>query len=69
MAREQSDVLVKIKRAVLAGRIEFSRKAVLEMDADGLTSYDIVESILNAVAIHKKIRSHHPAHPRTTEYP
>ena len=32
-----SDVLVGIKRAVLAGRYVFSEKARLEMEADGLT--------------------------------
>ena len=32
-----SDVLVRIKRAILAGRYVFSEKARLEMEADGLT--------------------------------
>ncbi len=48
------DVLVQIKRAVLAGRYAFSEKARLEMETDGLTELDIVESIANAVAIYKK---------------
>ncbi len=52
-----SDVLVRIKRAVLAGRYVFSEKARLEMEADGITELDVAESILNAVAIYKKIRS------------
>ena len=55
-----SDVLVRIKRAVLAGRFEFSRKAADEMDADNLTRLDVAESIVNAVAIYKTIRSRSP---------
>ena len=55
-----SDVLVRIKRAVLAGRFEFSGKAADEMDADDLTRLDVAESILNAVAIYKTIRSISP---------
>lgn len=52
-----SDILVRIKRAVLAGRFEFSRKASDEMDGDDLTALDVAESIMNAVAIYKSIRS------------
>lgn len=52
----------------MSGRFQFSKKAVLEMDADGLTEFDIAESILNAVAIHKKIRSRSPYRARATEY-
>ncbi|HKU74258.1 MAG TPA: hypothetical protein VJR02_10080 [Pyrinomonadaceae bacterium] len=48
------DVLIRIKRAVLAGRYVFSEKARIEMESDDLTEVDIVESILNADAIHKK---------------
>jgi hypothetical protein len=55
-----TDVLVRIKRAVLAGRYAFSEKARLEMEADGLTEMDIAESILNAVAIYKRILSRSP---------
>ncbi|MFI5340122.1 MAG: hypothetical protein ACHQ7N_09815 [Candidatus Methylomirabilales bacterium] len=46
-----SDVLVRIKRAVLAGRFAFSEKARIEMEADGLTESDVPESIINAGAI------------------
>lgn len=52
-----SDVLIRIKRAVLAGRYAFSEKARLEMECDALTELDVAESILNAVAIYKKLRS------------
>jgi hypothetical protein len=52
-----SNVLVRIKRAVLDGRYEFSEKASLELEADLLTERDAIESIINAVAIHKTLRS------------
>ena len=52
-----SDVLIRIKRAVLAGQYAFSEKARIEMESDGLTELDVAESILNAVAIYKKFRS------------
>lgn len=55
-----SDILVRIKRAVLAGRYAFSEKARIEMEADGLTELDVAESIVNAVAIYKTIRSTSP---------
>ena len=54
------DVLVRIKRAVLAGRYAFSEKARIEMELDGITELDVAESILNAVAIYKTIRSQSP---------
>ena len=50
-------VLIRIKRAVLAGQYAFSEKARIEMESDGLTELNITESILNAVAIYKKLRS------------
>jgi len=62
------DVLVRIKRAVLSGYYAFSEKARLEMEADGLTELDIAESILNAVAIYKKIRSRSPRREQAREY-
>lgn len=63
-----SDVLVRIKRAVLAGRYVFSEKARLEMERDGLTELDVAESILNAVAIYKTIRSKSPFRKQAKEY-
>jgi len=63
-----SDILVRIKRAVLAGCYAFSEKARSEMEADGLTELDIAESVLNAVAIYKKIRSHSPFRTQAKEY-
>ena len=55
-----SDLLTRIKRAVLAGRYAFSEKARIEMEEDRITEMDVVESLLNAVAIYKTIRSKSP---------
>ena len=52
-----NDILIRIKRAVLAGRYAFSEKARIEIEVDGLSELDVAESILNSVAIYKKIRS------------
>lgn len=40
LARDLMDPLVRIKRAILAGRYAFSEKARLEMEADGLTELE-----------------------------
>ena len=53
---------------MLAGNYAFSEKARLEMEADGLTELDVAESILNAVAIYKRIRSRSPYHQKEREY-
>jgi len=62
------DVLIRIKRAVLAGRYVFSEKARSEMETDDLTEVDIAESILNASVIYKKVRSMSPSRRRRREY-
>ena len=62
------DILMRIKRAVFAGRYAFSEKARLEMETDDLTELDIAESILNASAIHKRVRSTSPSRHRRREY-
>ena len=38
------------------------------MEADGLTELDVAESILNAVAIYKRLRSGSPRRVRAREY-
>jgi len=63
-----TDTLVRIKRAILAGNYAFSEKASLELEADGLTELDVVESIVNAVAIYKTIRSQSPYRQQAREY-
>ena len=62
------DVLVRIKRAVLAGRYAFSEKARIEMATDRLTESDVAESIINAVAIYKRLRSRSSLGSRRIEY-
>lgn len=62
------EVLIRIKRAVLAGRYIFSEKARTEMETDGLTELDVAESILNAVAIYKRLRSHSSLRQHPREY-
>jgi len=54
------DALVRIKRLVVAGRIEFTAKAEAERLRDGLSVEDVLESILNANAIKKILRSRSP---------
>jgi hypothetical protein len=49
------ELLLRIKRAVLAGRYVLTTKANGELDADGLLSSDIVEAIVTAVRIQKSI--------------
>ena len=63
-----SDVLIRIKRAVLAGRYAFSEKARVEMEVNNLTELDVAESILNAVAVYKRLRSHSGPKPQSREY-
>ena len=50
--------LVRIKRAVLAGRYRFSEKARLEMRADGLTELDVAESIVSRSPFRGKARAY-----------
>ncbi|HOU11642.1 MAG TPA: hypothetical protein PKZ84_00860 [Anaerolineae bacterium] len=63
-----SEILIRIKRAVLAGHYVFSEKARAEMEGDGLTELDVAESILNAVAIYKRLRSENPYRQQNREY-
>jgi len=63
-----ADILVRIKRVILAGRYAFSEKARVEMEADSLTEFDVAESIINAVAIYKRLRSRSRYRSRRTEF-
>lgn len=63
-----TDVLVRIKRAVLTGSYRFAEKALNEMDVEHISVLDVVESISNAVAIYKKIRSTSHARSSRREY-
>jgi hypothetical protein len=52
-----SDILVRIKRAVLRGRMRLTEKALFEMRVDSLSREDVAESIVSADTIYKTIRS------------
>lgn len=52
-----AEVLKRIKRCIIAGRVRFTFKAELEMLADNLSRTDVLESILNAQVITKILRS------------
>jgi hypothetical protein len=61
------DVLIRIKRLVVAQRVEFTLKAEVERLRDSLAVEDVFESILNANAIKKVLRSRSPARTRRAE--
>jgi hypothetical protein len=52
--------LVAIKRLCQAGQVVFTAKAEAEMIRDGLERQDVIEAILNASSITKRLRSHNP---------
>ena len=54
------DVVQKIKRLVLRGNVLFTLKAEEEMMIDGLDEDLVVEAIMNAPAIAKRLRSKNP---------
>ena len=54
------DILARIKRLILSGRIRFTSKAETEVAADHLTEELICEAIINAPTIFKKLRSKNP---------
>ena len=54
------DLLVRIKRAVINGRIFFTQKATEERKRDDLTEEEVREAIINAPGIFKSIRSMSP---------
>ncbi len=64
------DVLLRIKRLVLQGRVRFTDKARDEMESDELDPVEVVESILNAQTIDKTLRSRSARrrHPREKLY-
>lgn len=62
------EILRRIKKAVLAGNFVFSRKADDEMEADGISSLDVKESIMNATGIRKVIRSRSNLRQSAREY-
>ncbi|MBL7218477.1 MAG: hypothetical protein ISS69_00035 [Phycisphaerae bacterium] len=59
------DTLVRIKRLVIARNVLFTQKAESEMYTDSLTPELVYESILNAPAIFKALRSRNPRTKKT----
>jgi hypothetical protein len=55
------DILIRIKRLVIARRVVFTKNADDEMAIGGLTRELVYEAILNAPVINKKLKSHDPA--------
>jgi hypothetical protein len=51
------DALIRIKRLVIARRVQFTSKAIDERLRDGLSVEDVLESIVNANAVKKTLRS------------
>ena len=60
-------ILVRIKRLLLSGRYAFSLKAEVEMFADDITSRDVIESVINAPAVTKVLRSRSQRRPARHE--
>ena len=54
------DVLVRIKRCAISGRLRATDKAITEMYADGLTIEDVKECLAFASGIYKTLRSRNP---------
>ena len=52
-------VLLRIKRAVLAGYYRFSERALIELEGDGLSKLDVVESISTSAVIYKFVQPVH----------
>jgi hypothetical protein len=61
------DRLVRIKRLVVARQVEFTAKAIEGRLRDGLSVEDVLESIVNANAIKKTLRSRSDARQRRHE--
>jgi hypothetical protein len=61
------DTLLQIKRLVFDGRVEFTAKAIDELEADSLRVSNVIESILNAQSIAKVLRSTSRFRSRTRE--
>jgi hypothetical protein len=62
------DVLIRIKRLVVARRVPFTLKAEQERLLDGLSVEDVLESIVNANALKKVLRSGSTHRGRPGEY-
>lgn len=59
------DILIRIKRLVIARKVIFTEKAEIEMTHDCLTPELVFEGILNAPVIFKSLRSKNPKSEKT----
>lgn len=64
---DRVDILIRIKRLVIARRVEFTAKATEERLRDGLAIEDVMESVVNANAIKKVLRSRSPGRQQRNE--
>ena len=55
-----SRILKEIKRLIIKGDYQFTLKAEMELESDGLIIEDALESVLNAVDIYKTLNSNNP---------
>ncbi len=53
-------ILERIKELVLDGNVDFTNKALIEMERDGLLPRSIFQAIINAPVINKILRSNDP---------
>jgi len=58
--RAMDHALAAIKRLCLSGRIAFTEKAEFELVRDELIEQDVIEAILSASRINKRLRSANP---------
>ncbi len=61
------DVLLRIKRLVLQGRLRITEKARHEMEIDDLDPLEVAESIVTAQSIAKTLRSKSPGRSHASE--
>jgi hypothetical protein len=61
------DVLLRIKRLAVRGQVRFTEKAREEMEVDDIGVTDVIESIVNAQAITKTLRSRSSSKRRSGE--
>lgn len=61
------DVLLRIKRLVLQGRLRITEEARDEMESDDLDALEVAESIVTAQSIAKTLRSRSPSRSHVSE--
>jgi len=52
-----NEILIRIKRAVIAGNLDFTEKARVELEVNHLLESEVVESLSNADRILKTLKS------------